>query len=586
MEPCQNNKEWKQGRDFIDQYGNKRYWFDCGTFYFDGTYNVVKFPKDLNMYHGSPILAYYNAAYPIGKAYYDQSHRLTGKEKMELRTKGISKNRVNTILNRSQPIATSWYGDLDNAIEYSKKIQDDISCGPNCIAAYKLKKDAVFIDLSDPFNLLVLLQSTIPHDIKMFLATTQILGYRSDTAVQDALCVLENNREAVDEKVKACNIAGAFHPLKMIGGEVQRITPRQAIQGQDIYYGPDFLVNYFNKQGYAGYINPRSAYIKNKKPTGKFRFSEFVMGKSVFQYIERDLKNKYDWQHTLRVPEPIKKLIDDMGKYHTTNIDYHSGDLLEHSLWVMLYADDAIMQRNTNLTLWADGLRSDDIRLVVNTAAFFHDIGKAGDGLVLYYDKKKHPEVGKEYLLGEREYRVVKGRKVLNLRKIITDMGLPKEYIFMIAAVAENHWTFGSILQHLKNDKELLSAAYSYFAIIYTNVVKMRGEFDLNGIWDWFGTLIKMIMLISACDVYGAQPYRYMKRLDDINGWQYNNKISDVFPYLTNRPQVHRGGPSFDKFGYNTMGLKLRNAIITISNRETLRLNEKQLYAFRDKYLI
>jgi hypothetical protein len=242
------------------------------------------------------------------------------------------------------------------------------------------------------------------------------------------------------------------------------------------------------------------------------------------------------------------------------------------------------MMRNKDLIPWVSGLiNNKDIRIIANISAFFHDIGKGGDGIINYYDKSTHPTVGKEYVMGEREYRIVATKKKLNIANILIEMGIPKQRLFMIGAVAQNHWLFGNILKHIKNTEEIISAAYSYFYIVYQNVYKMKSSYDEKDMWGWFPTLINIIMLISACDVYGASPYRYMKIVGNIDEFQYINRKSEVFPYLSNRPQNHRGKSNFTSFRYDTVGIQLRNVILEISNVNTLRLDKTILTKFMVK---
>lgn len=65
---------WKSGDYYIDTtqagYPITRNYFDCGTYFFDGTFNVVKFPKGMTLYHGSGMLANAVVEFPVGIDYY------------------------------------------------------------------------------------------------------------------------------------------------------------------------------------------------------------------------------------------------------------------------------------------------------------------------------------------------------------------------------------------------------------------------------------------------------------------------------------------------------------------------------------
>ena len=73
--PCGalNDKwDWKNGESYTDTNieGGRtqiiRNYFDCGTYFFDGNFNVVKFPKGMTIYHGSFPLANAVVGFPVG----------------------------------------------------------------------------------------------------------------------------------------------------------------------------------------------------------------------------------------------------------------------------------------------------------------------------------------------------------------------------------------------------------------------------------------------------------------------------------------------------------------------------------------
>ena len=341
---------WKDNKGFIDDYGNKRYWFDCGEFYFDGKFNVVKFPKGLSIYHGSLPLVYYNAQMPLGIEYFDINPDINSKLSKEdilfLKSDKNSNTDKLKLLDSKQKISTGWYGDYEVATKYSTEggitmpytennvkntgmwniidegdemnmkggnsekwniidesknetwniideyDKDDSSndttpeltvpsnlsssitlkCGNKCISAFKLTEDAIFVDLFDPMNIKTLLEKSYLTDIqKNILKDSQVFGKPDAHKDNKKKMHLHNLRQDVEKKGKFKDeIEFAYHPLKQFHGDLRRDTMRRMTL-DDPYELPNALVDIFDNLGYAGYVNPRVPYEKNKIATGNLK---------------------------------------------------------------------------------------------------------------------------------------------------------------------------------------------------------------------------------------------------------------------------------------------------------------------------
>lgn len=72
--------DWKKGGQTTINLGGGAQiplnYFSCGTYYFDGEYQVVKFPKGMQLYHGSGALANANVEYPAGIDFY-KPHKMS-----------------------------------------------------------------------------------------------------------------------------------------------------------------------------------------------------------------------------------------------------------------------------------------------------------------------------------------------------------------------------------------------------------------------------------------------------------------------------------------------------------------------------
>ncbi len=524
--PC-SGSNWLANTGWTDKYGETRYWFDCGKFYFDGTYNVVELPVGMSLYHGSAGLVWSNNQMPLGLEYYQPgSVKFTSQQKSLLKDPSVPLAQKEQLLDRD--VSPGWYGDLQVAREYSQKGEvEEFTCNDKCVLAYVTTKPLVMMDLNDPFNLRLLLQSPdIPVEIRDALAQAHVLGnvkVQPGEAVSLALSRIVDTRQAIENKGNndpSSNLQQAYHPLKRYLGKTNRVTSRQ--QG---YLLPLFLIKKLVQEGYTGYVNPRTPYIKEGKATGLSRFPELVFGSTVQQFLRRDYTNPYDWQHQSweLAPPTVRRLLEDFSTYRTLNISGHSGDLIEHSLWTMFFADKMFTTR------WRGDLDAGMLtRRLVSVAAFLHYLGKGGRKRHVYYDKPDHPQVGGQMILGKTPYRVKS--KDIPIKKVLEELGITDEvYIRIIAAVAASHWEFGVAIRD------------SNPAEYYNKVLKVLQEYQLPMILSDKKELrlfLQLLILISAADIQAQQPYIDHQSLLSGQG----NKRSDIFPYLSNRSKVYPGG--------------------------------------------
>jgi hypothetical protein len=364
----------------------------------------------------------------------------------------------------------------------------------------------------------------------------------------------------------------------------------------DPYMLPNYLVKYFISKGYAGYVNPETPYIKDNKPTGNARFGEVVFGYNVLDHLDRDYNNPNDWQYSsisLATPT-LKLLIEDMEDYKTTNIDFHAGDLLEHSIWVMFYADKIYQHdkqhQNCSYCKWGSGIpRSEHMRKFIATAAFLHDIGKAGDLKHLYYDKPDHPHTGADYLSGKAQYRLGGSNKgkVLNIDDLIRELDLPQgPYRQILTCLVDNHWKFGGYMKTL-DEQSPKKAAKQYIEDVMDSLTRYGLQSIINSKKE-LSIYFRIQMLISAADLLGTKPYNDHKKIRVVSDYikeqtkgltsgtkefaekssevpKVNiNDHSDLLKGISNRSQVHRGSDKYKEFKYDTVGIEFRKIILDL----------------------
>lgn len=576
---CQGSNYMMNSSSFTDYYGTDRYWYDCAKFYFDGVFNVIELPINMTLYHGSGVLAYFDAEYPLGIDYYKIGlNPLTKQQKEMLKNPGIKNSKKTQFLRSIQPVTLSYFGDYAVAAEYS---QGEISvggtkykCGTNCIHAYRLKKKAIFIDLYDPLNL-----QTLFRFQEEFIRDGSLT--RDDYKIISDAYRITNSNQFIDlTKYAESEIKNQRFNIDPVQKFQTALDPRRRFEMQNVGRGslrnPDYKVPkailnmVINKYGYAGFINPRTYYTGSNN-AGKYRFGEIVFDSTVLDYVKRDYTNYNDWQYQniKAVYGSMKKLINNFQKYKTSNIDFHAGNLYEHSVWTALYTQYQFVISSQ----WASGI-PDSYRALAVFAAFVHDIGKGGDNETLYYDKPDHPKIGYQYLSGARNYLLNEKGDKLDIKDIYNEAGFNNNLqIYTIQIVAGIHWLFGEKVSKLDNNNGV-QLANEYLDVFIkflkqTNIIISIPEQQF---------ILLICILISAMDVKATQPF-----IDNIS-WisltqkvkndpkfiaDYINAFAIDFPFLSNRGKNHRGGNKYNDFNFEQKGLIMRNFII---DQATIRL--------------
>ncbi|TFG91332.1 MAG: hypothetical protein E4H15_06065 [Syntrophobacterales bacterium] len=553
-----------------DKYGKERYWFDCGTFIYDGNFNLVKFPKGMSMYHGSAALSYYNAEFPLGINYYKPgADPLTKDEKHILGGKSFEDEIKNSILKKKQKIDIGYYGDYEVAMAYSQKpvrvsspSPYELRCGINCISAFKLRKGITMLNLYDPFNLYALFtQDYMKREAIEIMAR----AYDIET-VNNFVDLYEKIKPPTQESSGGVDTSqDSFQRLQQAYDPFRRFLMRSSrgtIRDEN-YLVPREILGVVSKLGYDGFVNPRSPYIKGGYK-GSYRFAELVFGENVLDYLERDFENKHDWQYfdNKRLFGEIGRLVKDMYNYKTSNIDFHAGDLYQHSIWTALFVQNMFRINSP----WAEGIEEIYMPVMV-MAGFLHDIGKGGDMVYMYYNKPDHPRDGFDYFKQKKKY-VYEGRdgKLLSLDipKLLKNINMDEGSASIVAFIILSHWEFGSAISKLgKNNLAEVSEGYIK---VLDGMAKEAGLKIPS--YDFY----RMAMLVSACDIMASQPYISETSFLNLTEGVIKDPSKTIntlnaalmdYPYLVNRPKSHRGDYKFESFGIEEKGMKIRNYIIS-----------------------
>lgn len=538
--------------DFGSEYKMKRNYFDCATYFFDGVFNVAKFAKGSVIYHGSSFLANSNVSFPVGKNFYMPVHE--NKYEISLDDAANSRDGIESLIKNVQ-IQPSWYSDYDTSKIYSAEVQDRQDpvrnhlvsiCKDKCVFAYKLKEDIVMFLLDDDYNIAKLFAtSSIPENIK-------------------------------DNLQKMFNLSSRVPIRQKNDNPFQRIRydkDRQSFRSYDTNFVNWACPHLINKIGYAGIC---AMVQKSDFHGGQFHM-EFIFC-NPFKYLTRDLNNKYDWQYRNddTIPVNLRNLLYGMKLYKSINVNFHAGNLYEHSIWTLLWSEYIFFQNLLNLN-------QDLLKLInergLGLSALLHDIGKMTntDEILfnnflldyVFFSVKDHPIIGATNILTnnipqfEIEYDDMGFKESVTnighggLDNILIELDMSTKYKYVISFVSEAHWYFGNDVLRLYN------AGYNENDICYDYISKIydiyNKKYQSTGID--FMTLFLYLVIVSLADIYAAQPYG-VDRLLNLRGPADLNKKSRIFPFIHNVPKNYPGRDVYTDFKVDTNGRLLAHHAI------------------------
>jgi hypothetical protein len=579
-----------------DVYGIKRDGFECARYYFDGLFNIIELDKNYPLYHGSINLAFANSEFPAGIDYYKPFSEIENKMSDETQEELLKKRGVPDI---------SFFGSITTARRYSSiptKINGQtVSCKDNCVFSYKLIKECKFINMFDPFNIKVLI-NTLPLKEQFLFAVYNrgkfmLAGNRiffdpvtdSNGEISKILKGIDDENPEILDLVQAgisefnsrlvdlqldiehgMNISNdpvqhlqqAYHAMRrFIGKDLEKNSMRFPS-----YMLPKSLMKIFEQHGYDGYIN-----LKSPHSDGHVRFSEVVFGSKIFDCVKRNYFDENDWQYRDRTSlfGNIGKLIMDMRKYKTTNVNNHEGDLLEHSIWTALYLQRILISREDI----QDGIPESDWNELIITA-FLHDIGKAGDKVTSYYSKPSHPSDGAKMLMGQKRYITINDENI-NLDNVLREVNLIDKKQ-EISCLIRGHWDFGDCLRRIKSERDVDEATTIYISTINKYMKEFGLDYDKENTLLFFNKQI----IISFSDILGANSYKddekfleIMKNIDTSLPKKFNYYI-EKFPFISNMSKNHRGATNlYQTYNYHTIGKILRNSILEHINDQMVMLD-------------
>ncbi len=564
--PCKDlvpNWNWFNGDVFTDNTTSvtfTRNYFDCGIYMFDGTFNVVKFPAGMTLYHGSANLANGVAEFPVGLQYYTEfdmsdptNNILIKQSKPELLSVAASSEEtIETIISESIPITAGWYADPSVAFSYSAQGMVDplkTICKGKCVNAYVLKKDITMMILDDDYNIAKLLlspDSVVPENKKQELQAMFQLTSRTP---------LRTNSDNPFDRVR--------YPMKA----------RKSVRAWDLPFAEWTCKNVVDLQGYAGYAATSQ---HSQAHGGKFHL-EFIFC-NAFKYLKRDLTNVHDWQVKRPATGVVGEFMNQLGLYESTNVDFHAGNLLQHSIWTLLFAEKILQTNEIQMNFSKNTEFVQHLSRFTAFCAFIHDIGKMSIDNVKVNNKRNkfiffaipdHPTIGANYIQeGIPIYdQDLNAKGTITYDQLVLGFNLPyatqspwKEIAF---AVLRLHWEFGDTLRRFnltdKTEAQAMTFGMEFVEKALSVYSPPTGNSDsLTIIYSY----IYILLVVSVADIRGALPYGKNRLKESSVTTIELNKSSSFFPMITNMPRKYRGGNVRKISDLDTTGITLANFIL------------------------
>jgi hypothetical protein len=488
------NIPWEKGYNLgLKQVGPLAFplnYFSCGKYFFDGYFNVVEFPAGVSIYHGSKALPKANVRFPVGIPFY-QPHKYGSRSSVPDVTQQVinsSDSTVEEILSEYLPVAPVWFANPETSHMYG-------GGSPKNMFAFKFNKPSKFLILDDNSNIAkILFEPGVPDSIKTYLRL---------------MFTLPNN-VAIEPS------DSEYGKIKFAGGKV-----RQSVYSWDRAFA-EWICKAF-PDTYAGYCADVQVHGANAI------FHLEFMSCNPFKHIERDLGNVIDWQYNpmYSTPSPagdiLHQYVEQLSYYTTTNVDFHSGNLLEHSVWCLLFAEDLMRKRIGKLYK----VDHPELKRAIAAAAFIHDIGKMApwectkrEHDLVFYSVKTHPKIGKDYVNGTIRLPIFTRNMeetgdYLDMKKLLNTLGVSDNNFMVVADLVGHHWDFGTYLR-------AYTAGDSKAADNFINFIGRDRTFD------YFHALL----IVSMADVMAAQPFI---------GKNGENVKSEFYPVITNLPKRYRG---------------------------------------------
>jgi len=550
--------------EFKTDDGLPRDFLSCGKYFYDGNYNVVQLKKGINFFHGSSILADKLFAFPLGVSFYSSDHEIKGMDIRDVRFTQLVANTPEEIIeilseNTENKVVPGWFSTDAIAKLYSDQprfvgdIRQNV-CRDKCVLVFTLNKDATFLLLNDPFNFKKLRVSLRPAEQKHFEA---MFNNTKGQEIHSNMRMFGHNQVFVT--------SNPFHYV-----EDNPNLVRTSNREDDLPLTEGLCKTLFAMLGYAGYIAPK---------IGEFH-SEITFCNPA-KWLERNLSHPQDWQYSIAIDSTIQpnlsRLITSMKMFKTTNVNFHSGDLYEHSVWTLLWAEKLAKQQPVfppEINFGSTFDRLFELTKMGIIVSFIHDIGKQATDIhgevfkkvdkdeYVFYDVTNHSFIGAGYIGKDQLAPPIQMRPGPSLTGFLQEVGInhfdPIRDPALIAFLIYTHRDFGTmVLRSIRATPErhgsmvinvrTPDSEIERLVLAFINHLKAKWE-ELNITFKFTLKYAMIAMLIGSADALGSVPFG-IDRFEKKEAGQNLNKPSMYINGISNVPALYVGNrhkPDFE----------------------------------------
>lgn len=532
--------DWMEGETLIHpDTGDPINLFRCSKQEVINGYDTYVIPKDAKVYHGSVKLADELVEFPVGREYYYRGDEALDPGILSLVASGDEGIEELVADLNGVYITPSWYSDPRIASLYTRGCS-----GPSCVFVYKLKRDIRLFRLDSHRNVYKLMSgpqgSTIRPTLEIIMGVT-LSDYDES-----------KERFITMDKFNVPRYGMRRNSDRDYDMEFARWFCRNMSSEWD-GYGAD-AIDSTVEEGQSTF-----SYTYDIKVPREEKFHPEIILCDPFAVLVRSYET-YDWQalDIEEMPLAVQDLMSQMYLYKTINTAFHSGNLLQHSVWTLLWAESLMEELRSSRARRIE--ISDELERLAAFTAFIHDVGKmkpltldeSGFPEVvitrtepqnfIYYEVKEHPLYGAHFVLQDNGPTMYDERdltkEIQQMQLSVVAKSMEVEYttndMYIVATALFMHRELGMMLLRPLNERTLLAASPEFKARVNEYILKVYTTLEtIGGPKELRRDALLVTCIVSGADISATQPFPNPRAGD--------NATSENFPYISNLSKNYSG---------------------------------------------
>ena len=304
------------------------------------------------------------------------------------------------------------------------------------------------------------------------------------------------------------------------------------------------IMNYCQINGYDGF-----AYRPCINYNSEITSGLIALGFNQHNTLRRDLDNPYDWQSSqdIQMYGEVTRLIQDLKEYKTTNINLYSGNIIETTMWSVLYMNWLYAISHPVVS----NLGNEYMKKCLLASAFLSEVGNAGDRVFTYYDKPDRYDKISGYFEGTDTY-IAKDGSTIDLYKVLNEMNVPEMYHNFAIFLLKHTEFFKNLILTNQNRPNIDRLFYGHLSDLFN--IEFSNGIDTDTKYLIFRALFAMIHV----KILSYRSYPTGKKLNEFIQTYSNKKANKqghllyeliaktndyvaTHPYIINRPSLYVG---------------------------------------------